>query len=465
VLKIYASSELPQAEPEVVRKRIAGLFMRSDVAEMFGPSRSPLRQRILSVEVMVLCMLDFVLLRMQSMAEVVRRLQEGKIEGFDAVDVSSQAFYKRLRAIPHQLYLQMLQGTSQLLKQRQATTRRALSALGSYAGGVYAVDDTTLDALVRRTKVLKQKPKGDLATLGGRLACAIDLLTGKFEQVVYDSDAAANEKSHVRSVIEPLPAQAMLVFDLGYFSFALFDWITETNRYFVTRLRNKATYETLCVLADRAHYRDRIVWLGKYRADRAANPVRLVELQINGRWWSYVTNVLQPSRLSAEQLWGLYSQRWTIEMCFAAVKRSLGLSYLRSTVQNAMLTQVWATLTVYQVLQDMRLEVAHAHGWDEDDVSWEMLMRRIGWYAESRPQKPLGDWLCEHVRPDHLKKTGTRKRRSTELPTQVLEELKQAGPDPMPSDLRVRKARHGDCYPLKDPALLVHAKLGATASR
>ena len=45
----------------------------------------------------------------------------------------------------------------------------------------------------------------------------------------------------------------------------------------------------------------------------------------------------------------------------------------------------------------------------------------------------------------------------------LLSELKRAPPDPKPSELQVRTARHGDRYPLKDPAQLVHAKLGSNA--
>jgi hypothetical protein len=459
VLKTYADGALPVVDPVQVESRIAGLFTRRNVADMFCGPPDPFRQRLLTIEVMVLCMLQFVLVRMPSFLEVVTLLRQGKIADIDAIDVSAQAFYKRLAVIPHQLFLQVLQSTSRLLKQQQKTTRGWVAALASFATGIYAIDDTSLDALVRRTEFLKKQPKGDLATLGGRLACAIDLVTGKFEQIVYDADAAANEKSHVRPLISALPQAALLVFDLGYFSFSLFDWLTVQQRYFVTRMRAKTSFKTIQVLADRSHYRDRIVWLGNYRADRAAHPVRLVEIQLQQQWWGYVTNVMEPSRFNAAQIWGIYSQRWTIEMCFAAIKRALRLAYLRPSIPNAMLTQIWSTLTVYQVLQDLRLDVAAASGWHEDDVSWEMLMRRIGWYAKDPPNKTLREWLCSEAEGLSLKKRGVRKRRLQELPPDVLAQAIPPPPDIEMDKILPRTARQGDPHPLKNPSKLVKASL------
>jgi len=87
-------------------------------------------------------------------------------------------------------------------------------------------------------------------------------------------------------------------------------------------------------------------------------------------WYRYLTNVLDPRQLGARQIWALYGQRWTIEMSFAVVKRSLGLAYLRLTHQNGILIQIWCALAVYQILQDLRLDIAMANDWNEDEVSW-----------------------------------------------------------------------------------------------
>ena len=97
-------------------------------------------------------------------------------------------------------------------------------------------------------------------------------------------------------------------------------------------------------------------------------------------------------------------------MSFAVVKRSLGLAYLRLTHQNGILIQIWCALAVYQILQDLRLDIAVANDWNEDEVSWEMLMRRIDLYSHLCPASPLRDWLVQEGARLFLKKRGCRHR-------------------------------------------------------
>lgn len=460
LLARHPSDALPVVDPEQVRERIVGgLFPRGFVRDVLGGAPTHFRSRLLSIEVVVLCMLEFVLVRAPSFLAIVDRLAAGKVPGTSEVTVSPQAFYQRLQKLPHQLFLDALEQTSVELDKSQRCVRGWVGELASFSTGVYAVDDTTLDALVRRNYLLKQHPKGAIETLGGRLGCAIDLTTGRFAQLVYDVDAAANEKSHVRPVIDGLPVGALVVLDLGYFSFGLFDWLTKGGRYFVTRMRAKTSFKVIKVLADGSHYRDRVIWLGKHRADRAAYPVRYVELFVDGQWLGYVTNVLEPSRLNAKQLWALYAMRWTIEMAFSTIKRSLGMAYLRPTGRNAMLTQIWSTLMVYQLLQSLRLEVATSLNWREDEISWEMLMRRVSWYAEETPPTPLNHWLCSQAQKLNLKKRGQRQRRRTELPDEVLQQILPPPADPQFDESLVRTGRQGDPHPLKNEEELVVGRL------
>jgi hypothetical protein len=132
-------------------------------------------------------------------------------------------------------------------------------------------------------------------------------------------------------------------------------------------------------------------------------------------------------------------------MSFAAVKRALGLAYLRLTHTNGVLIQIWATLAVYQILQDLRLEIAAQTGWQEDDVSWEMLMRRIGWYAERPPANmSLRGWLVTQAHRLNLRKRGVRARRLTQLPAEVLAACQPPPPLPPLPDPLEREARQGD---------------------
>src|SRR4029453_733790 len=55
-------------------------------------------------------------------------------------------------------------------------------------------------------------------------------------------DAAADDKRFAGEILAALPVGALLVFDLGFFSFLWFDDFTASHRFFVTRMREKIAY-------------------------------------------------------------------------------------------------------------------------------------------------------------------------------------------------------------------------------
>ncbi len=169
---------------------------------------------------------------------------------------------ERLQKVPHTIMLAVLQEQYRAFFERVGVRRTWVTQMAPFAKGIYAVDDTTLDALARKVDELKAYAKAAPEVLAGRLACALDLSTGTFAEVLYDSDGLANEKSHVRAVLNKLGMDALFILDLGYLSFELFDWMTSHFQHFVTRMREKTSYRVLHVQADGPLYRDRIVFRG-----------------------------------------------------------------------------------------------------------------------------------------------------------------------------------------------------------
>ena len=94
------------------------------------------------------------------------------------------------------------------------------------------------------------------------------------------------------------------------------------------------------------------------------------------------------------------------------------------------------------MVQHLRLVVAASQGWEADRVSWERLMRGIGFYAQLQNQLPLIEYLCTPAQDRELAKQGTPVRRK-DLSPKV-----RAACEPTPSlpddlDLKLRKPRHG----------------------
>jgi hypothetical protein len=443
--RVIQFNEGPAPAARVVIEQTRQLFLKSWTDSHRIDTEKKLRERRLTLELLAILMLHYVLGSVVSLAGLVKLFARGKIPYVPAMRVSAAAFYKRLKAVPHTFFLQMLvQSTARL--REQARERAWMKKLAPFASGIYAIDDTTLDALVRKTTALQQHPKGAMETLAGRLGCAIDLSTGLLAEVMYDSDAAANEKNHILPLVERLSPGAMVVFDLGYFSFPLFDTLTAAGYHFVTRWRHKTTFTVHRTLATSSLYRDQIIYLGKHRSDQAAHPARLVELCIDGTWYAYLTNVCSTKRLSAQQVWWLYQQRWTIEKTFQALKQALGMAYLRPCHLNGVLIQLWSTLTAYQTLQVLRLDIAAAAGWREDEVSWQALMQEIQWYIQDAPCETLRQRLCANPQSLGLKTQGTRQRRRKDLPPEILAELSSVL-DLDTTELPKRKPRQGKAEP------------------
>jgi hypothetical protein len=168
------------------------------------------------------------------------------------------------------------------------------------------VDGTTLEALFRKLTALREEPT---APFGGHLGVAVDLASQMPAQVWYAADPATNDKAFLPQLYAWLPCNSLIVCDVGYFSFRVFDDLTNAGSWIVTRLREKTSVTVQQVLVMRPHVRDRIVHLGKYRSNPSAHPMRLIEVFVDGDWHAYLTNVLDPQQLSVVEVSELYGLR------------------------------------------------------------------------------------------------------------------------------------------------------------
>jgi len=71
-----------------------------------------------------------------------------------------------------------------------------------------------------------------------------------------------------------------------------------------------------------------------------------------------ITTGRAPHPLRLRALAAVYARRWDIEMAFARVKQHLKLRLLWSAKPGGIHQQVWATLSIVQGLQALRLEIA-----------------------------------------------------------------------------------------------------------
>jgi hypothetical protein len=147
---------------------------------------------------------------------------------------------------------------------------------------------------------------------------------------------------------------------------------------FITRAKSNLAYSAKQVLHRSAAVHDSLVWIGK---DDNRQVVRLIEVLYKGKWYRYLTNELDATRLPTEYVVALYWQRWRIEDAYAIVKRLLGLAYFYCGAQNAVEMQVWATWILYAVLVDLTDAVAEALNKPFAAISMEMVYRSLYYFT------------------------------------------------------------------------------------
>jgi hypothetical protein len=95
----------------------------------------------------------------------------------------------------------------------------------------------------------------------------------------------------------------------------------------LTRTTQNIATRTERVLRAKEDLRDRLVWVGSGTESCCQKMLRLVEVRYAGKWYRYLTNVVDPKMLPSEYVVALYWQRWRIEDAFNIVKHLLGLAY------------------------------------------------------------------------------------------------------------------------------------------
>ncbi len=387
------------SDPEIAR-RLQELVRPVALAHTPQYRADGLRERVLTLPVMVALVLSLIWRRIPGVRALKRVLARESLLWVEPLEVSQPALSERFRVFPAELFRGVLLDVLAQLPARVAARTRpvpaVLAALRSRFAACYALDGTTLEALFRKLGSLRARPAAPLA---GHLAAVVDLVSHLPVQVWYAEDSQTNDKAFLPEILAWLPAHSLVVFDLGYFAFPFFDALSQAGHWFVSRLREKTSFTVERVLLNRPHVQDRIVHLGKYRSNPSHMPVRLIEVYVGGAWRRYLTNVLDPERLSVVEVVAVYEQRWQIETAFLLVKRLLGLSYLWVGSLNGVQLQVWATWLYYAVLIDLCDAVAELLQLPLQRISVEMVSRSLYFYAHAVTQGYAGTAAAYFANP------------------------------------------------------------------
>jgi hypothetical protein len=376
----------PSAPP--IETHLTELIHPATFAQVAAFHALGLRERILTLPVMMAFVLSLIWRQIGSVQETVRCLQREGLLWTSPTPVSPQAVEQRLRTLPAPLFAAVFHEVLPLLHARQhqrpARLVPALTRAHQHFGAVWAFDGSTLDGLLRKVGLLREADRGQLA---GRMAALLDVGSRLPVQIWYEPDSAAHDQSFWPVLAARVPPGSLVLFDLGFVNHAMFDQLTRQEVGFVTRLKQNAAFAVHEVLHAEATLRDQVVQLGSAGA-RCHAPMRVVEVQVAGTWRRYLTNVTDPARLPAADIAALYAERWRIEDAFNLVKRVLGLAYFWGGASNTVQMQIWATWLLYSVLLDLTAAVADAVAQPLAALSPEMVFRGLYHYTQAYHRNP-----------------------------------------------------------------------------
>jgi hypothetical protein len=355
-----------------------------------------------------------------SQADLWRLLREHRLWDYPRFPVTDQAVYKRLEASPGQPLADLFAAVSAVLRERLAPF--ALTNLAPFATEVVALDQCHLDPVARSLPALRAAQPGADALLPGAFGALFDLRRQQWRTVRYHPDPHQNEKVDARTLVTTLPPGSLVLADLGYFGFAWFDGLAAAGYFWVSRLRHKTSYTVRHVYYQDGETLDALVDLGVWRTDRAAHTVRLVQFRHRGVLYRYLTNVLDPTLLALRQIAELYARRWDIELGFKLVKTQLGLHLLWSAKPPVILHQLWAVLTIAQILLALRMEIAGRADVDPFEVSLPLLVKHAPRYA-ARGEDPVAAFVARGRAAHYLRPSRRITVVAPDIPPAVLTPL------------------------------------------
>lgn len=339
--------------------------------------------RTLTLPVMVAFVLSLIWRQFGSVSQAVRVLKADGALWEPPIKVSQQAVSSRLREMPAALFERVFNEIVPVMHQRWEQRSRPmphqLQTARRHFKGIVAVDGSVLDALIKKVGLLREVEGGVLA---GKIIAVLDIASQLPVKIWYGEDSAAHDQNWWEQIIATLEVESLVLFDMGFINYARYQELTEAHKYFVTRLKSTMGYRVVEHLTNGATLREWLVQVGD-NANGSGQLLRMVEVSYEGKWYSYLTNVLDTSRLTGAEIAWLYRQRWRIEDAFKTAKRLLGLAYFYSSSINAVCVQVWATWLLYCVLIDLTDGVAEELGQTFARISVEMVYRGLYHYSQA----------------------------------------------------------------------------------
>jgi hypothetical protein len=211
---------------------------------------------------------------------------------------------------------------------------------------------------------------------------------GYLPTYAYISNGNKHDVTIARKV--PLASGSIVAMDRGYNDYKLFaDW-TLAGIFFVTRLKQNATYD---VVQERSLPKNRniladqlIRFTGYYAQKKCPHILRRVVVWDNQKEREIVllTNHLD---FGSTTISAIYKDRWQIELFFKALKQNLKVKTFVGTTENALYIQIWTALIAMLLIKYLKFK--SKFGWSLSNLiaflRWNLFTYRDLWQWIDNP--------------------------------------------------------------------------------
>jgi len=341
--------------------------------EVYQDLRTTERERKWSFFTLAHFWIAVVLVAPRALSELLERSRTGDPTGLlPHVAASSEAFFQKCKAMSSGFFMALYQRFIASVESKAPKRYcQELAYLGKKFSDVLVIDGSRLDRIAHRLKILHNEKA---VVLPGCLLGVYDLFRGIATQLWFEADAAAAEFTRALLAIDCLAIDSLLLGDRLYCSVALFRALNANRAYGVFRRNNTVSIKKVRRLS-RQRFENALLedWIVQAGREGTEIELRLVVLKSNGKTYEALTNVLDPSRLSAEDIANLYPQRWRIERLFYDLKVVLNLKKLYAANPNAVAMQVFAAAMVHAAFRIAQADIAHKHGLAPEELSPQKL--------------------------------------------------------------------------------------------
>lgn len=278
------------------------------------------------------------------------------------------AFEHDLLPTPAEIFLLISQLT------RHGDNHIATQSLAAFASHVVALDHLSLEAMAKLSPATPMQ---------GSIHAVFDMRSQQWQHINISANTSSYQQPLMDIQYGDLPHSSLAIADLETFGFARFDQLSLQQHFWLARLRPTIPYEIVHVFYQQGKTFDGLVWLGTHTTDRSAYLARLVKIQVNNYQHVYVSNVLSPIIFPIQQIMQVYARRLDVAMAVAQLKQHLHLDIVWSAYPSVLICQLWAALTISQIILKLQMEVADQAHIDPFEISIERMAQHITEAARS----------------------------------------------------------------------------------